>query len=222
MKNYGQYCPISRAAEVLAERWTPIIVRNLLNGATTFNAIADGAPGIPRSLLTQRLHQLERAQVLSTRPNPSGRGRCYELTDAGRDLSPVIEALGTWGARWLELNEDHANPDFVLWAWCHDSLAADRLPPDRTVVRFEFPDQPPARRRYWIIFQRPTAEVCDRDPGFAEDLIVQTKALTLARWHIGDLSWSTALRSGDVHVTGPTTLARQLPTWNQRSRFATV
>jgi DNA-binding HxlR family transcriptional regulator len=222
MKNYGQYCPVSRAAEVLAERWTPIVVRNLLNGATTFNGIAEGAPGIPRSLLVQRLRHLERAGVISIRPNQTGRGQRYELTDSGRDLTKVVDALGTWGARWLDLNHEHANPDFVLWAWCHDSLAWDRLPTERTVVRFEFPDQPPSRQRYWIIFEPSAAEVCDTDPGFGVDLVVTANALTLARWHLGHIDWSTALRSGDVHVTGPRTLARQLPTWNRRSRFAST
>jgi DNA-binding HxlR family transcriptional regulator len=222
MKTYGQYCPISRAAEILGERWTPVIVRNLLAGAHTFNAIADGAPRIPRSLLSRRLRQLAGAEVITIRPQPSGHGHIYELTDAGRDLANVLDALGTWGARWLELADRHAQPDFVLWAWCHDSLAVDRLPERRVVVRFDFPDQPKTRRTYWVIFQRPTAEVCQHHPGFDEDLQVVAVALTLARWHAGQIDWATATRGGDIRVHGPTRLARQLPSWNLRSRFASI
>jgi DNA-binding HxlR family transcriptional regulator len=222
VKTYGQYCPISRAAEVLGERWTPLIVRNLLVGATTFNAIADGAPGIPRSLLSQRLRQLADAHVLTIRPHPSGRGHHYELTDAGWDLTDVLDAIGAWGARWLELSERHAQPDFVLWAWAHDSLAAARLPTQRVVVRFDFPDQPTPRRHYWMLFQRPTAEVCQHHPGYDEHLYVVAVALTLARWHAGHITWTAGIRSGDIQVHGPEALARQLPTWNLLSRFASV
>lgn len=222
MKTYGQYCPISRASEVLAERWTPIVVRNLLLGATTFNAIADAAPGIPRSLLSQRLRQLERTGVITIAPNPDGRGNRYELTEAGRDLWGVMDALGVWGERWLELTEQHANPDMVLWAWCHASLAIERLPERRVVVRFDFPALRPPRQRYWLIFDRPNAEVCDHDPGFDEDLTVEATALALARWHAGHIDWATAVRAGGVRVTGPRTLARALPTWNRRSPYADV
>ena len=114
MKTYGQFCPIARASEVLAERWTPIIIRNLLLGSRTFNEISAGAPGLSRALLSKRLHELERAGVIETRPKPNGHGLVYEPTRAGRELWGVLQAMGGWGERWMEVTPAHSNPDVVL------------------------------------------------------------------------------------------------------------
>jgi DNA-binding HxlR family transcriptional regulator len=108
---YGQYfCPITRASEIFATRWTPIIVRNLLLGCSTFSEIQKGAPGIPRSLLTERLRQLEQAGIVERRPKPTGRGWLYEMTEVGRELESVCEALGNWGSRWLEAAQRRSTP----------------------------------------------------------------------------------------------------------------
>ena len=216
MRTYGQYCPIARAAEVFAERWTPIIVRNLMVGCTTFSQISAGAPGLSRSLLAQRLRQLEQAGLVETRPKPRGHGVTYQLTDAGRDLWEVLFALGAWGERWLELGDQHTNPRLVLWAWCTVYLVRERLPGRRVVVRFEFTDQPPDRRRAWLLVDKGDAEICHKHPGFDEDLIIETDARTLVRWHLKQLEWTDALRSQAIKVKGPPSLARAVPTWNRR------
>ena len=142
MRTYGQYCPIARASEILAERWTPIVIRNLLLGCNTFSEIAAGVPGIPKALLSTRLKQLEEAGIVDTTPNPSRRGHFYQLTEAGQDLGDVLMAMGAWGERWLELAPEHVDPTLVLWSWSRNYLAHDRLPDRRVVVRFEFNDQP--------------------------------------------------------------------------------
>jgi DNA-binding HxlR family transcriptional regulator len=222
MRNYGQYCPIARAAAVLAERWTPIILRNLLNGCTTFTDIADGAPGIPRSLLTSRLRELERVGVVWSEANPAGRGSLYHLTEAGQDLEGLLHALGEWGERWLELAPEHADPYVVLWAWCEWYLERERLPDYRVVVRFEFADQPLRSRCFWIVFDGDRSEVCRKDPGYDVDLVVEAESLALAEWHLGRVSWLDALRADRIRVTGPRGLGRMLPTWNRRSAFAAV
>src|SRR5215213_3202585 len=90
MRTYGQFCPIARGSEILAERWTPIILRNLLLGCWTFNEIAAGAPGLSRALLARRLRELERAGVLEIRAKPNGRGSVYEPT----------RPAGTWPGYW--------------------------------------------------------------------------------------------------------------------------
>jgi DNA-binding HxlR family transcriptional regulator len=222
MRNYGQYCPIARASAVFAERWTPIILRNLLNGCTTFTDIAGGAPGIPRSLLTERLRELERVGVVWSETNPSGRGSLYHLTEAGNDLKDLLHVLGTWGERWLELAPEHADPYVVLWAWCTWYLERDLLPDHRVVVRFEFPDQPLRGRWYWIVFDGDRSEVCRKDPGFEVDLLVKAESMALAEWHLGRVEWNDALRADRIQVTGPRPLGRMLPTWNRRSAFAGV
>jgi DNA-binding HxlR family transcriptional regulator len=220
MKTYGQYCPIARASEVLAERWTPIILRNLLLGSTTFSEIAAGAPGISRTLLTTRLRELERVGVVQTTPNPRGRGSRYQLTEAGRDLADVMKALGSWGERWMELAPEHLDPGVVLHAWVSWYLARERLPERRVIARFQFPGLPRKGGELWIIFDGERSEVCRKDPGFEVELYVQAEPAALAEWHLGRIEWADALRAERIQVLGPASLTRALPTWNRRSPAA--
>lgn len=222
MRSYGQYCPISRTSEILAERWVPLLVRNLLLGAKTFTDVLAGAPGMSRSLLTQRLHDLERANVIEISPNPAGRGSIYELTPAGRDLWDVMIAMGNWGARWIEITSEHADPRSVLWSWSRNSLDRGRLPDERILVRFEFPDQPSSRRTFWLLFERRDCEVCYKYPGYEETLLVRASSIAFARWHAGAVEWDEAVEAGEIEVAGPPDLARALPSWNRRSNFAPV
>ncbi|MEN8239337.1 MAG: helix-turn-helix domain-containing protein [Actinomycetota bacterium] len=222
MRTYAQYCPIARASEILARRWTPIIVRDLLGGPTSYSRLADGAPGLSRSLLTSRLRELQELGLVETVPAPAGGGSLYGLTAAGRDLGGVIEAMGAWGERWLDVTPQQADPAFVLNAWSSRYLAVGALPDDRVVVRFDFTDQPLRVNRFWMVFQSNSAEVCRAHPGFDEDLIVQTESVALAEWHLGRTEWAQAIRAGRIHVTGPRNLARSLPTWNVRSQWVTA
>lgn len=220
MRSYLQFCPIARTSEIMGERWTLIIVRNLVLGCTTFNEIADGAPGISRTLLSGRLRELERAGIIRIRAKDDGHGSAYELTQAGREMGSVLQAIAAWGARWLDMTPPHANPGVVLWAWCTSQLERDRLPDERVVVRFEFTDRPADQRRYWVLFENRDAEVCYKDPGFPEDLGVEvTDSLTFANWHLGQVEWGHALRSRAIQVTGPRRLAQALPTWNRRPDY---
>jgi len=220
VRGYGQYCPVTRAAEVFAERWTPVIVRNMLLGCQSFAQIADGAPGMSRTLLTQRLRHLERCGIVERRPSPRGRGSVYLLTDAGRELEEVCMALGTWGARWAELGPEHLDAYTVLWATCRRMTTEGGLPERRVVVRFELRDGP--KRRFWLILQRPEAEVCLKPPGFEEDLVVTTDVETLTKWHMGWTSLDDARRAGRFVLEGPRELVRAFPSWNWLSRFAEV
>jgi DNA-binding HxlR family transcriptional regulator len=216
MRSYGQYCPVARGAEVFAERWTLIIMRNILYGCRTFNEIAAGAPGLSRALLTRRLRELKRAGIIEILAKPNGRGSLYEPTEAGHALESVITALGVWGDQWMDVRPEHSDPVVALWSWCQVYLRRDLLPERRVVVRFDF--------RYrsrpevaWLLVERGDAELCAFDPGFGEDVVVTINdPLTFARWHLGHIPWATALRSGGVSVTGPRELVRALPTWNQR------
>jgi DNA-binding HxlR family transcriptional regulator len=216
MGTYRQYCPVARASEILAERWNPLIVRNLMFGARTFSAIARGVPAMSRSMLLKRLEELDRAGVIESSKKPDGRGRLYTLTEAGADLAGVIDGLAAWGERWVEVTTDRADPGFALWAWCQVQLNRASLPPRRVVVALIFPDEAPTNRRYWLLLDDGDAEVCYSDPGGEPDLTVQARSLAFVDWHRGKRSWSDVLRSGDVSITGPTSLRRAFPTWNLR------
>jgi DNA-binding HxlR family transcriptional regulator len=217
MRTYGQYCPIARAAEIFGERWTPLIIRNIHAGCSTYGEILAGAPGLSHTLLTQRLRHLARLGIVSARPKDTGPGVRYELTAAGHDLWPVLLALGAWGEQWVELRDEHTNPRFLLWTWSTTYLAVDSLPSRQVVVRFELSDRSPDERAIWLIVRPTDAEVCTKPPKFEEDLVVETTAMTLARWHTRRLEWEAALRSGAVRVVGPRALAGALPTWNLRA-----
>jgi DNA-binding HxlR family transcriptional regulator len=216
---YNQYCPIARGAEIFAERWTPLVIRNLMLGCHSFNAIADGVPRMSRTLLTRRLRELNRMGVVEMRPNPAGRGHLYFLTPAGQELKEVTMALGTWGARWIELGPADYDAGVVLWTICR-LASPESLPRQRRTVRFELIGR--KRERYWVVFQRPEAEVCLKPPGFDEDLVVTTTAEWLTKWHAGLISWQEALRRDLIRLEGVPAVAHALPRWAPLSAFARV
>lgn len=217
MGSYRQYCPIARASEILAERWNPLIVRNLMFGATTFSELARGVPAMSRSMLIKRLGELERAGVIVSRPKSDGPGHRYSLTPAGDDLARVIEALGEWGDRWIEVTTEHADPGFALWAWIQVQLDRAALPEDRTVVAFTFPDQPPGNRYYWLLIEGGNAELCYSDPGDEPDASVLAESLAFVDWHRGKLRWSAAVKAGQITVSGRRDIVRALPRWNSHT-----
>ena len=141
MRNYHQYCPIARTSEILAERWTPLVVRNLMFGADTFSAISRGVPAMSRSMLVTRLKELEHAGIVIRESKPGGAGGRYLLTAAGRDLAGVLETMAGWGERWVEVGPERTDPGFALWAWCAAQLNRAALPVGRVVVAFTFVDQ---------------------------------------------------------------------------------
>jgi DNA-binding HxlR family transcriptional regulator len=216
VRTYAQYCPIARASEVVAERWTPLIVRNLMFGADTFNVIARGVPTMSRSMLVTRLAELERAGVVVSTPKESGHGATYALTEAGQDLAGVLDQLAVWGERWVEIGPEMTDPGFALWAWCQVQLDRTQLPQERTVVAFDFPDQAPGNRHFWLLVHDGDAEVCYTDPGDEPGAIVVAESAAFIDWHRGALSWTRAVRSERITVTGRRTVVRALPRWNTR------
>jgi DNA-binding HxlR family transcriptional regulator len=220
VRTYGQYCPIARGAEIFAERWTPLIIRNLYLGCGGFSEILEGAPGLSRTLLSDRLKQLERLGVVTSAPKRDGRGHRYALTTAGHDLFKVCQSLGEWGARWLEIAPENLDPFVALWSMCH-ALRKDRLPDRRVVIRFDFTGRP-HRERYWLLIERGDTEICKTCPGIDEDLYITADAEAFVRWHAGQLAWGHATRDGRIQLDGLPSLVRAFPTWNARSMFAHI
>jgi len=216
---YGQYCPVSRGAEVFAERWTPLVVRNLFIGCHTFGEILEGVPRMPRSLLTKRLSSLEREGIIERRPNPRGRGSWYSLTPAGDELTRVCIELGNWAARWLMLRPQDLDPRVVLWGW-KKMMHLELLPPRRVVVRFDLRVRP--REAFWLLLDHQEAEVCTNDPGFEDDIVIITDCETLALIHMGRMSMPMATRAGRWKMDGPRDLVRAFPTWGGLSYFSEV
>lgn len=214
MAAYRQYCPVARAAEILAERWSLLIVRNLLFGASTFTAVANGVPHMSRSMLVKRLRQLEANGVIEAVPKPKGQGSVYRLTEAGRDLAGVIDELGAWADRWVDVRPEHTDPGFALWVLCQAQLNRAELPVERTVVAFRFPDERPGNRYYWLLIEGGDAEVCYEDPGDEPAAEVVAGSRAFIDWHRGVLAWNDARRTGAIRISGRRAVTSAFPTWN--------
>lgn len=219
MPDYGRFCPVAMGSEVLADRWTPLIVRELVLGNTRFNDIARGLPGISRTLLVQRLKHLERKGVIERWPSASGRGHEYHLTPAGRDLERVLLALGRWAVEWLfdDLRPQEVDPVTLTW-WMHRRIAPDTLPAGRVVVQFDHTE--PDRQSIWMVLDRGEASVCVQHPGFESDVVVTGTTPAFAEVFNGLESWPRALSVGTIRVDGPPRLARALPRWFIGSPFS--
>ncbi|TAM89573.1 MAG: transcriptional regulator [Jatrophihabitans sp.] len=219
MPGYGQFCPVAKAMELLDERWTLLVVRELLMGSRHFNDLRRGVPRISPALLSKRLRTLMQAGVIERRDH--GGRIAYVLTDAGRELRPVVEALGCWGARWIpELGDEDLDPHLLLWD-VHRNLDLDAMPGGRTVLAFRFSGVPRAVASWWLVVDAEGVDVCDTDPGHDVTLTVTTPLRTLVDLWRGQSDWSGAVRDGLV-VDGPAWARRALPRWLRLSAFATV
>ena len=225
MKGYGQFCPVAVASEVFAQRWTPLIIRELCSGRSHFNEIHRGIPLISRTLLAERLRWLESAGVVASSAARAGRVREYRLTESGAEFKAVVDALGNWGQRWsVRVDSHNLDSDFLMWH-LHHRLALDRLPEHRVVVLFSFSGVPRKRRgphNYWLMLERPEVELCLTDPGHEVDLCVEAdlRAFTLV-W-LGDAPLASAMRERAIKLSGPRKLIQAFPHWLLLSRFAGV
>ena len=218
--SYRQFCPVAKAMELLDERWTLLIVRELVTGSQHFNELRRGVPRMSPTLLSKRLGQLVRAGVVE-RQDDTGEVR-YVLTPAGHELQPVIEALGIWGIRWIgEIGDDDLDPKLLLWDM-HRNIDHDVLPAGRTVAQFTFPDVPASSRHWWLVITKSDADVCDADPGYPVAVAVTASLRSMTEVWRGDLSWAEALGSGAVTIQGPEIMRRALPRWFTLSAFAPV
>jgi DNA-binding HxlR family transcriptional regulator len=217
-RSYAQYCPVAKASEILGDRWTLLIVREMLGGASGFNELHRGLPGISRSVLTDRMRALERAEVVERRTGPKGRTLEYGLTSAGRDLQPVVQAIGEWGATWsfTEPRADELDPSLLI-VWMARHVDRGRLPPGRTVIRIDFRKP---KRRFWMVLERSEVSVCLQHPGFDVDLEVDVDTATLYSVYLGRVELGGAIRAGQLTMSGPRALQRGFREWFTWSAFA--
>ncbi|MEJ2869643.1 helix-turn-helix domain-containing protein [Actinomycetospora sp. OC33-EN08] len=217
---YHQFCPVAKAMELLDERWTLLVVRELVCGSRHFNELRRGLPRMSPTLLSRRLQQLRRAGVVDRRVE--GGAVRYELTPAGEELRAVVEALGAWGTRWIgHLGDPDLDPQLLLWDM-HRNVHHDALPPGRTVVHVHFSDTAPGVRDWWLLMDLHEADVCDLDPGLPVSVTITGTLRGLTQVWRGDRSWDDALTCGVLRTQGPEALRRALPGWFALSAFAAV
>ncbi|MEE8515056.1 MAG: helix-turn-helix domain-containing protein [Alphaproteobacteria bacterium] len=224
-KGYGQFCPVARAAEILTERWVPLVVRELSCGSVRFNDLQRGVPRMSSGLLSRRLKELEHAGIVERRQpaNAKARGSEYHLTAAGRELNPILIGMGLWAQRWVRddlVVSENLDPDLLMWD-IRRNVIGTKVPQDRRfTVQFEFSGVPVNRRRYWLVFDSGETDICIKDPGFEPDLYLNCHVRTLVEVWLGHVTLSAALRDKDLRLEGSRHDIKAFSDWFALSGFA--
>jgi len=214
MTSYGQFCPVAKAMEVLDERWTLLIVREMLLGSRHYNDLRRGVPKMSPALLSKRLRSLERVGIV--RRDVAGTHTSYSLTQAGEELRPLVESLSSWGMRWIgDLGEEDLDPHLLLWDMQRTMPLAE-WPRGRTTLAVRLVDGEGRASHWWIVASGDRIEICDFDPGYEVAATLSGKLRTMVRVWRGEVSWERALASGELVVTG----SADVPRWVGTSIFA--
>ncbi|OBA91528.1 winged helix-turn-helix transcriptional regulator [Mycolicibacterium fortuitum] len=220
MSTYGQFCPVAKAMELLDERWTLLVVRELLRGSAHFNDLRRGVPKMSPALLSKRLKSLARAGVIE-RSESDGR-TTYCLTPCGQELAAVVDALGAWGVRWIgELGEQDLDPHLLMWDM-RRTIPVDDWPRSRTTVAFVLDGVAPKASRWWLTVSDGQADVCDFDPGYEVAGTVQAHLRSLIEIWRGDIGWARAVLDGSVALSGSADVRRAIPKWLGQSTAAAI
>ena len=221
MKGYGQFCPIAKASEILGERWTTLVIRELGAGSDSFNDLRKGLPLMSPTLLSKRLKSLERSGIIERRKTNSNVR--YHLTKAGEELVAIIWQLGTWGHRWVrtDLSKQDLDPSMLVWD-IHRTMNAGFFKAPRTVIQFEFTDYTSSLRYWWLVISKGDVDVCMKDQGYDVDLKISSDLRTLTAAWIGDTTIMKAMREKQVTVTGSTHLKKNIAIWLGTNFYADV
>jgi DNA-binding HxlR family transcriptional regulator len=213
---YGQFCPVAMAAELLATRWTLVVLGEMLSGSTRFNEIRRGVPRMSTALLAKRLRELERAGVVA---HADGE---YTLTRSGRDLAPVVQGLGRWALKWVDADCTLANLDVRLLMWnMRRNLKPDPMPARRVVVEFRYPELPADQGRYWLIIAPgQPVDLCSIDPGHDVDLLVAADLRAMTAAWMGMSDFEDELGARRIELSGDDRLAETFTRWIGRSGMA--
>jgi DNA-binding HxlR family transcriptional regulator len=217
--SHGQFCAVARSAEVLCERWTPLVLRELLCGSRRFNDLHRGVPRMSSSLLAQRLRRLEEFGVVER--HAVGKVWEYKLTPAGEDLRPIVTALGHWGARWIgsRLRKDELDPGLLMWD-VRRAVRIAEFPPEPVVVHFRFRDARAGERQWWLVVEDGAADLCRDDPGRDVTVVVDATVRALTEIWTGDRTPGHATQSSELRIEGSRRDVAKLWTWLGSSAFA--
>ena len=220
---YGQYCPIAKALESLGDRWTLLIVRELLMQSRRFNDLRRGVPLMSPSMMSRRLKALATAGIIVRKHDTAGHSYEYHLTEAGEELRPLLMQLGTWGQRWSRSKMSVEDLDASLLMWdIRRNLHVEHLPREQMIINFEFPDAKKGMRHWWLIVGGGEVDLCLDDPGHEIDVCLTTSLRTMTQIWMGDLTLAQARAKGLLNVAGRALLVRNVASWLGTSAFADV
>jgi len=223
MKSYGQFCPIAKACEALGERWTLLLIRELLCGSHRYNDFKRGLPLISPTMLSQRLNILQKRGLVEQKRSKDNKSREYHLTQAGRELEPIVMGLGEWGARWVrsQMSDDDLSVELLMWDM-RRTINSSALPQGRTVLHFEFKDLNKAYRNWWLLAEDGDIDLCVDDPGFDADVTFIGDLKTMTQLWLGDTTIPKAESSGKLVLSGTLQLIRNIPEWLVFSGFSSI
>lgn len=220
LRGYGQYCPLSLAAELLCQKWTLVVISRILAGDRRFNAIQRGVPQMSPGLLARRLDELVRAGVLRTKR--VGRWREYLVTPAGLELKPLIDGMAVWGQHWArDMSREDLDPAFLVWSM-HTRMRVEAMPPGRIVIEFVFGGAPAHCEQFWLVAQNGRVEMCLKDPSLAVDLCVHAELLVFIEAWRGFRDVEAEIKAGRIRLSGDYELRKQFPAWLGRHVLASV
>jgi DNA-binding HxlR family transcriptional regulator len=219
MKTYGQFCPLAQATQLLCERWTLLVVRELIAGSTRFSELQKGVPLMSPTLLSTRLKQLVQAGVVTL--SGSKGNSAYHLTPAGLELRPIVELLGVWGHRWARsrLDDDDLDAGLLMWDM-RRSVDATLFPDERIVVQFEYPDAPQGARDWWLVSEHGAIDLCLNDPGHEVDVMIKASLKAMTAVWICERKFNDAVKTGDIQVMGAPRLTARLQDWLRSSALS--
>lgn len=222
MWKYGQYCPVAKSLDLIGDRWSLLIIRDMILGTRHFNDLERGLPGISRGLLSKRLKQLQSAGLVEKHFISSSKNSTeYHLTEAGQALEEVLDALVIWGTNWAFSDPLPEELDSVLlmW-WMQRSVKSELLPEDQVVVQFNFHGA--EKSTYWLVMSKKDTSLCLTDPGFELNLLVKADLAAFYQVWVGKTEFQHALSKGQIKVEGIPKLARRFPDWFSWSAAAPV
>ena len=223
MKGYGQFCPIAKACEALGERWTLLLIRELLCGSHRYNDFKRGLPLISPTVLSQRLKALQQRGLVERKRSNDQKSWEYHLTQAGVELESIVMDLGKWGARWVrsQMSTDDMSVELLMWDM-RRTIDTSALPQGRTVLQFEFTDLKKSYRNWWMIIENNEIDLCVDDPGFDADVSFNSDLKTMTELWVGDTSLAKAQAGGRLRISGATRLTRNISKWLVFSAFAGI
>ena len=217
---YGQFCPIAKATEILGEKWTIMIVREILMGASRFNVMQRGLGDISPALLTNRLKSLEEQGIIVRRKITGQKGYEYFPTEACQALLPVLVAMGEWGLCWARHNvlDEDFDVDFLM-LYLERSIDPSKLIGNESVIQFKFTDLV-EQSDYWLLVRDENVDLCLKNPGKDVDVYFTCTVRTMHDVWMGDRTYRDAIKSGDLYVQGDPALTRNITSWLRPSIFS--
>jgi len=219
---YGQFCPVAKAMEVLGEKWTLLILREMHMGATRFNEMQRGLTLISPTILTKRLNELVDCEIILRKKIPGQRGNEYFLTQAGKETLPLLKGIGDWGMRWARGDIRDSDLDVeLLMTYLQRSIVTDALPGDQSVIRFRFTDLKKLSN-WWLLVKGCNVDICLEDPGQEVDVYLTTDLRTMVNCWMGDETYRAAIADKRMQLVGPSALTRNIQLWIADSIFAGI